>query len=137
MGRTVGSASLTLLTGAWRFGQTSTPPLTFEVASIKPCAQYDGRTLIQVQPGGGLRTSGATLRFLVTLAYDVRPLQISGGPGWINSDRFDILGKPERGALLLLPRLMIYATCPTAKARRPKNKCGRGCERCWRIVFSL
>jgi bla regulator protein blaR1 len=98
MGRTVGSASLPLLTVAWMFGQTSTPPLTFEVASIKPCAQYDGRTLIQVQPGGGLRTSGATLRFLVTLAYDVRPFQISGGPGWINSDRFDILGKPERGA---------------------------------------
>src|ERR1700683_4566445 len=96
MGRTVGSASLTLLTVAWMFGQTSTPPLTFEVASIKPCAQYDGRTLIQVQPGGGLRTTGATLRFLVTLAYDVRPFQISGGLGWVYLGRFCNQEKPER-----------------------------------------
>ncbi|MGA3236202.1 MAG: TIGR03435 family protein [Bryobacteraceae bacterium] len=80
------------------FGQISPPPLTYEVASIKPSANYDGRTLIQIQPGGGLRTTGATLRFLVTLAYDVRPFQVSGGPGWIDSDRFDIVGKPERGA---------------------------------------
>jgi bla regulator protein BlaR1 len=98
MGRTVASASLPLLTVAWMFGQSSKPPLTFEVASIKRSAQYDGRTLIQVQPAGGLRTSGATLRYLVTLAYGVRPFQISGGLGWIDSDRFDIVAKPERGA---------------------------------------
>src|ERR1700722_6377352 len=57
-----------------------------------------GRTLIQILPGGGLRTSGATLTFLLTLAYDVRAFQISGGSGWANSDRFDIFANPERGA---------------------------------------
>jgi bla regulator protein blaR1 len=98
MGRTAVSASAPLLTVAWMFGQTSTPSLTFEVASIKPSAKYDGRTLIQIQPGGGLRTSGATLTFLLTLAYDVRPFQISGGPGWIGSERFDIFANPERCA---------------------------------------
>jgi bla regulator protein BlaR1 len=103
MRRTAGIASLPLLTVVCMFGQTSAPPATFEVASIKPSATYDGRTLIQIQPGGGLRTSGATLRFLVTLAYDVRPFQISSGPGWIDSDRFDILAKPERGAASVNP----------------------------------
>ena len=108
-GRTVRSARLPLLTVAWMFGQIPTPHLTFGVASIKPSARYDGRTLIQIQPGGGLRTTGATLRFLVTLAYDARPFQISSGPGWIDSDRFDILAKADAEPILS-PRLMIYAT---------------------------
>jgi uncharacterized protein (TIGR03435 family) len=68
----------------------------FEVASIKASGTDDGRTLVQVLPGGGLRTSGATLKFLVTFAYDVASFNVSGGPGWINSERFDILAKAER-----------------------------------------
>jgi len=48
------------------------------------------------QPGGGFRASGATLKMLLTLAYDVREFQISGGPKWIDSDRFDITARAER-----------------------------------------
>src|SRR5215471_3743846 len=68
----------------------------FEVASIKPSSSSDPRTLLQVLPGGGLRTSGATLRFLLTLAYHVRPFQILDGPGWFSSDRFDIIATIDR-----------------------------------------
>src|SRR5215468_8190246 len=68
----------------------------FEVASIKPSSGSDPRTLLQVLPGGGLRTSGATLRFLVTLAYQVRSFQVIDGPGWIGSDRFDIIATVDR-----------------------------------------
>src|ERR1043165_1177223 len=68
----------------------------FEVASIKPSSSSDPRTLLQVLPGGGLRTSGATLRFLVTVAYQVRSFQVLGGPGWISSDRFDIIATVDR-----------------------------------------
>ena len=68
----------------------------FEVASIKPNASYDGRILLQVLPGGGLTTSGATLSFLLTLAYEVRSFQISGGAGWINSERFDVVARSDR-----------------------------------------
>jgi len=68
----------------------------FEVASIKPSSSSDPRTLLQVLPGGGLRTSGATLRFLLTLAYQVRAFQILDGPGWISSDRFDIIATVDR-----------------------------------------
>jgi uncharacterized protein (TIGR03435 family) len=74
------------------------PRPEFEVASIRPSASYDGRILVQVLPGGGLRISGATLKFLLTLAYEVRSFQISGGTGWINSDRFDVLAKADRSA---------------------------------------
>src|SRR5215468_7394548 len=68
----------------------------FEVASIKPSSGSDPRTLLQVLPGGGLRTSGATLRFLMTLAYQVRSFQVLDGPGWIGSDRFDIIAIVDR-----------------------------------------
>jgi uncharacterized protein (TIGR03435 family) len=84
---------LALLSAVGLCGQSSTPPLTFEVASIKPSATDDRRVMIQIQPGGGLRTSGTSLKMLLTFAYDVRDFQISGGPGWINSDRYEIVAK--------------------------------------------
>ena len=68
----------------------------FEVASVKPSSSNDPRTLLQVLPGGGLRTSGATLRFLVTLAYKIHSFQVLDGPGWIGSDRFDIIATVDR-----------------------------------------
>ena len=68
-------------------------PLTFEVASIKPAAPAGvGRVPmgIQMLPGGGLRASNVTVRLLLTLAYDVRDFQISGGPPWLDTQRYDI-----------------------------------------------
>ena len=47
-------------------------------------------------PGGGLRSSGATVKFLVTLAYQVRSFQVLDGPAWIGSDRFDIIASVDR-----------------------------------------
>jgi len=32
---------------------------------------------------------------LIQAAYDVKPAQISGGPDWLNSERFDINAKVE------------------------------------------
>jgi uncharacterized protein (TIGR03435 family) len=68
-------------------------PLTFEVASIKPAAPAGGGPVpmgVQLMPGGGLRASNVTLRLLLTLAYDVRDFQISGGPPWLNTQLYDI-----------------------------------------------
>jgi bla regulator protein BlaR1 len=98
MTRTAPGACFVLLLALGLFGQSSTPPLTFEVASVKPSATDDRRTMIQIQPGGGLRTSGTSLKMLLTFAYDVREFQVSGGPGWINTDRYDIVAKAERSA---------------------------------------
>jgi uncharacterized protein (TIGR03435 family) len=61
----------------------------FDVASIK-------RTAAGIDPGPrfglGPRThvESATLKDLVLLAYDIKDFQLSGGPGWTNSDRYDI-----------------------------------------------
>ncbi len=74
--------------------QIPTAPLKFEVASIKPSAPAMDGMYLRPQPGG-LRVEGATVRNLIALAYDVREFTISGGPGWIGSDRFDIDARVE------------------------------------------
>lgn len=63
---------------------------TFEVASIRPntSGNAQGQGLAGPQPGGRFVAVGATLRGLVSGAYD--GMQIVAGPTWIDSSRFDI-----------------------------------------------
>jgi uncharacterized protein (TIGR03435 family) len=76
----------------------ATGPLSFEVASIKPSAG-DGRTvMVQMAPGGRYTASGVTVKLLIQQAYDVRDFQISGGPSWLTSERYDIVAKAETNA---------------------------------------
>lgn len=42
---------------------------------------------------GGLTATNATLKFLITFAYDVRDHQISAGPSWFDTERYDIVAK--------------------------------------------
>jgi len=72
--------------------------LTFEVASIKPANPDTPGTSIQFMPGGGLKMTGIPLRGMITFAYDVRDFQVSGGPGWIGSERFDVMARPDAAA---------------------------------------
>src|ERR1017187_2627084 len=73
-------------------------PLTFEVASVKPstgCPPACG--LIRQMPGGlTYHGEGVPLRVAMTVAYTVTDRQISGGPSWMNTDRFDIEAKAAR-----------------------------------------
>ena len=50
---------------------------------------------LQFQRGGGLRVTNMTLKQVLAFGYDVWDFQISGGPAWINSDRYDIQARPE------------------------------------------
>ena len=70
---------------------------SFEVASIKP-SDPDTQLKVDFAPAGRVIVTHATLRFLIKIAYDISDDQISGGPGWINSTRFDIIGKPPAAA---------------------------------------
>ena len=73
-------------------------PLTFEVASVKPSAGCPPACgLVRQMPGGQTyHVEGAPLRLLMTVAYTVTDRQISGGPSWMNTDRFDIEAKAAR-----------------------------------------
>jgi hypothetical protein len=44
---------------------------------------------------GGFKAMNYTLKDLIRLGWDVRSYQISDGPKWLDSDRYDIEVKPE------------------------------------------
>jgi len=67
----------------------------FEVASIKPSKADPHRVMIGMRPGGRFTAEGASLKQLVSMAYNVRDHQIVGLPAWADSDRYDIDAKPE------------------------------------------
>jgi uncharacterized protein (TIGR03435 family) len=71
------------------------PAPTFDVASVKPNKTGGMGVRIMFQPGGRFTADNITLKFLIRLAYDVQDFQISGGPPWINSDRYNIEAKAD------------------------------------------
>ncbi len=81
------------LTAPHARSQSKPDTLTFEVASIKPSDPSAHGVNIQLLPGGGLKTENVSLKRLIGVAYQLLPLQISGGPGWLNSEAFDIIAK--------------------------------------------
>ena len=89
--------------------QTSGP--TFEVATIKPApSQADPNTGSWSPPGiGRFTATHVSLALLVQLAYGVDNSQIAKGPGWLGTNLYDIVAKPEDGIQLtrdeLKPRL--------------------------------
>src|SRR5689334_9907965 len=72
--------------------------LSFEVASIKPANPDTQGGFIRFMPGGGLNMTNVPLRVMITFAYDVRDFQVSGGPGWLGTERFDVVARPEHAA---------------------------------------
>jgi uncharacterized protein (TIGR03435 family) len=66
----------------------------FEVASIKP-ADPSSPVLSGTRSSPGRFAGTGTLQTFLRLAYDVEGFQISGGPNWLDSARFDIEAKAE------------------------------------------
>ena len=71
------------------------PALHFEVASVKPSAPDGGVFSLGLQPGGMLTGKNVTVKRLIMYAYSLPENQIVGGPGWINSTPFDLVGKQD------------------------------------------
>lgn len=89
--RRVLSASLLLAIAS--YGQKA-ERLTFEVASIKPAAANQPGGVIKALPGGQTyEARGVPVKLIMSLMYKIPMRQISGGPGWIDSDRWDIDAK--------------------------------------------
>jgi uncharacterized protein (TIGR03435 family) len=85
------------------FGQAA-ENLTFEVASVKPAAPPpEGRIFVGGRGGPGTQDPGqitwtnATLKILLTIAYDVKNYQVNG-PAWLDTERYDIIAKVPAGA---------------------------------------
>ena len=81
-----------LLVTAAAFTQAQVPT-EFEVASVKPNLADDRLVTIRVGPGGVFVATGYTLVLLMQRAYGVMDWNVTGGPGWIRTDRFDVAAK--------------------------------------------
>ena len=77
---------------------SETKPI-FEVTSVKPNKSGDNRVSIGGGAGGRFVATNVPLRLLMQVAYRVRDFQISVGPDWVQSDRWDVEGRAEEGTV--------------------------------------
>jgi uncharacterized protein (TIGR03435 family) len=71
-------------------------PLAFDVASVKPTPPGNQPSILLYMPGGGLRRTAASLKELIRTAHGVQDFQMTGGPPWADSDRYDVEAKSEK-----------------------------------------
>ena len=84
-----------LIAVAWGLFAQSEPRPTFQVASVKLNTANPQHKIVRPQSGGRLMAENAPLLMLIQNAYGVQAYQVVGGPGWINTDGYDIEAKPD------------------------------------------
>lgn len=94
---------------------SSTRRPEFEVASVKPSKGSDNGT-VGMTPGR-LTVHGLTLRSLILVAYRLSDTQLSGAPGWIDSERYDIDAKTDGAATGADPMLLMLQTLLESRFR--------------------
>ena len=91
---------------AWTIPEPPPPPTimpadakpVFEVATIKP-SKPEERFSLLVNRSGMLNTTATSVSDLIKFAYDLHPRQITGGPAWLESEKFDVTGKPDTAGI--------------------------------------
>ena len=83
---------------------TTAPAFSFEVASIKP-DHLDGHSTRISYDNNSLVTSGVSLKRLIEFAYNVGDFQVSGGPGWVESETYQVQAKIDHETAVVLSKL--------------------------------
>jgi uncharacterized protein (TIGR03435 family) len=101
--RTSGALVMAAIGWSALFGQS------FEVVSVKPADPTSHRSGdFRVLPGARLEVTDLTLSILIREAFGVKRYQISGGPKWLETDRFDISARAaaesSRDQIMLMTR---------------------------------
>ncbi len=91
--RRLAQVSAALVLSGVANAQTPAPRPEFEVASVKPNTSGNNMVMIRPPVGGRFTATNARLIMLIGIAYNAKTFEISGGPGWINSDGYDITAK--------------------------------------------
>jgi uncharacterized protein (TIGR03435 family) len=94
--RAIVTASLVLFACHKALGQAAAAP-AFEAASIRPANPGQGIDM-NTFPSGRLSATNCTLKQLIEAAYNFKPYLVSGGPTWLDADRFDITAKADEDA---------------------------------------
>ncbi len=100
----------------------------FEVATIKPTAldAKSGR-YITMQGTNRFVAKYYTLKLLIAAAYDLSPKVISGGPGWVDDEHFDIEAltpgdtRPARPEQMAMLRTLLNERFKLSFHREPKE----------------
>lgn len=87
---------------AWAIPEPPPPPTrmdskanpAFEVATIKPSKPGTPGKLFTVR-GVNVLTVNTSLSDILTMAYNLHAKQIVNAPDWVESDKYDITGKPD------------------------------------------
>jgi uncharacterized protein (TIGR03435 family) len=90
---------------AWAIPEPPPPPKlmpadanpVFEVATIKPSRPDAPGSSILVGRGGSnlFTTTNTTLNDLIIFAYGLHSRQVTGGPSWAESEKYDLSAKPD------------------------------------------
>jgi uncharacterized protein (TIGR03435 family) len=65
---------------------------------VDHCHGEDHGMVQFTSPGGRFNAQATTVKYLLEWAYDILPSQHSGGPPWIENDRYDIIAKAAGNA---------------------------------------
>src|SRR6185312_1667188 len=68
----------------------------FDVISIKPSDPLSERQRIGISPSGSFEAIGVKLSDMIEQAYNIRPFQLLGASGWMDTDRYEIHTKDEK-----------------------------------------
>jgi uncharacterized protein (TIGR03435 family) len=99
----------------------------FEVASIKPADPETTGRWIRMQTAHQFAAHNHTLKTLIAAAYDVSVQAISGGPAWMDSERYEILAKapgdarPNQNEQMAMLRALLASRFQLSFHREPKE----------------
>jgi uncharacterized protein (TIGR03435 family) len=100
----------------------------FDVATIKPVENQDKASrYFKMEGTHRFIAKYYNLKLLIAAAYDLNPKTILGGPGWVESERFDILGItpgdviPDRVEQMAMLRNLLTDRFKLAFHREPKD----------------
>lgn len=94
MARLLAALLTAAVTAAPAPAQHDTRP-AFAVATIKKNTTVSDAQSMRLQPGGRIVATNQPLRRLIVFAYGLQPQQLAGGPGWLDTDRFDVVAQAE------------------------------------------
>ncbi len=80
---------------------------SFEVAAIKPPIPNSRLLRVAFQPGGRLVADNVSLRTLIEDAYQILPFQLTGGPKWLDTEKFSINATANEAATNDQMRVML------------------------------
>jgi len=83
----------------------SAAPETFEVASIKPSAPDPHAFGFEFSPGGRLTITAMTVQDMVSYIFKAGLGTVSGGPGWVRSEHFDVSAKMDETEAAALEKI--------------------------------